>query len=92
MKIQALAKESLSSSNLVHPDEEFVPEQEGPLCFESVLFSLACYVMENVLPNCTFTSRAQELTRISHFCWITSFHIHREFFFKNMAHTDPCRN
>ena len=77
MKIQALAKKALSSSNLVHPDEGCMPEQEGLLYFESVLSSLACYVMENVLPNCTFTSGAQELTRISNFCWVTSFHIHR---------------
>lgn len=47
------------------------------LYLESMLSSLVCYVTENVLPNCAFTSGAQELTRISNFWWIISFSIHR---------------
>lgn len=91
MKTQALAKKPPSLSNLVHPDEGTMPQQEGFLYLQSMLSSLACYVTENVLPNCASTSAAQELTRISNFWWITSLHIHRGKYL-NAAHTDSCCN
>ena len=51
----------------------------------SAFFSwLPC--MGSALPNCTFTSVAQELTTIPNFCWLTLSHVHRKITLNHCSH------